>query len=109
VEYDDDFLTTAIQEAREETGLDVEVVSILNVVSSFLSPGFHFLAVYVLAQIVGGQLQAGDDLESVAWFPLAGPLPEMAFEEDENLLARCLAEGIEGLPVDPGYAVHGSA
>jgi ADP-ribose pyrophosphatase YjhB (NUDIX family) len=100
VEYEDDFLTTALHEAKEETGLDVALEAVVNVVSSFLSPRFHFLAVYVVARPVGGTLAAGDDLADVAWFPLAGPLPEMAFQEDVDALQWFAGHRSEGLPVE---------
>jgi ADP-ribose pyrophosphatase YjhB (NUDIX family) len=103
VEWEDDFLTTAIREAKEETGLDVEIGSILNVVSSFVSPKFHFLSVYVMARVVGGELAAGDDLEAVEWFPVKGPLPEMGFEEDMRII-ELYRDGLEGIPVDAAYA-----
>jgi 8-oxo-dGTP diphosphatase len=99
VEYEDDFLTTAILEAKEETGLDVEVESVINVVSSFVTPRFHFLGVYVVARVVSGELQAGDDLEAAEWFPLSGPLPDMGFEEDVAII-ELYRSGFRGLPVD---------
>jgi len=104
VEYEDDFLSTAIQEAREETGLDVAIRSILSVVSSFISPRFHFLGIYVVANVVGGTLEAGDDLDMVEWFPLSGPLPEMGFQEDMDVIELYAARAYEGLPVDPDHA-----
>jgi len=107
VDYEEDFLTAAIREAKEETGLDVEVCSIINVVSSFVSPAFHFLGVYVVARAVGGELAAGDDLEAVEWFPLAGPLPEMGFPEDVGVV-EMYRKGLTGLPVDADYAAPGS-
>jgi ADP-ribose pyrophosphatase YjhB (NUDIX family) len=103
IEYEDDFLTTAIQEVKQETGLEVEVRSILNVVSSFVSPRFHFLGVYVVARVVGGEAKAGDDLEAVEWFPVKGPLPEMGFAEDVSLI-ELYRGGCQGIPVDAGYA-----
>jgi len=88
IEYDEDFLTAAIREVKEETGLDVEIRSILNVVSNLLSPTLHTLAIVLLAGVAGGELRAGDDLEALAWVPLSGPLPEMAFEADEWIIER---------------------
>ena len=82
IEHDEDFLTAAIREVKEETGLDVEIRSILSVVSNFLSPRLHTLAIILLARVIGGEPNAADDLEELQWFPLAGPLPEMAFEAD---------------------------
>ena len=104
IEYEDDFLTTAVREAKEETGLDVELQSIVQVVSSFSSPGYHFLAVYLLAGVVGGELVAGDDLEEVAWFPLPGPWPELEFQEDVDVLEAYARTELKGLPIDPGFA-----
>ena len=104
VEYDDDFLTTALREAKEETGLDVELKAILNVSSTFLSPGQHFFSVYLLATVTGGELAAGDDLEAVNWFPITGPLPELAFQEDADILAAYAKNTFAGLPIDPNFA-----
>ena len=106
VDWEEDFLATAVREAREETGLEVRVDALLNVVSSFVSPRFHFLGIYVAARAIGGALAAGDDLEAVEWYPAAGPLPEMGFQEDVEII-RMYAEGVRGLPVDPDYAGGG--
>lgn len=103
VEYEEDFLTTAIREAKEETGLEVAVKSVINVVSSFESPRFHFLGVYVVAAAVGGELVAGDDLAAAAWFPASGPLPEMGFAEDVRVI-EMYRSGFAGIPADGDYA-----
>jgi ADP-ribose pyrophosphatase YjhB (NUDIX family) len=107
IEYDEDYLTAAIREVKEETGLAVEIRSILSVVSNFVSPRLHTLAIVLLARVVDGELYAGDDLEAVQWYPLSGPLPEMAFEADAHICERYYRTQLEGAPVDPGYAVAG--
>ena len=105
IEYDEDFLTAAIREVKEETGLDVEIRAILNLVSNLLSPGLHTLAIVLLAGVIAGQPRAGDDLETLAWVPLSGPLPDMAFEADEWIIERYQKTGRTGaLPVDPDFA-----
>lgn len=103
VEFDDDFLTAAIREVLEETGLRVRLRSILNVVSSFVSPRFHFLGVYLLGDVIGGTLAAGDDLSEVAWFSVGGPLPELGFVEDRIAIDMVL-DGADGLVVDSDHA-----
>ena len=108
VEFDEDYLTAAIREVKEETGLDVEIRTILNVVSNLLSPELHTLGIVLLAGIVGGELRAGDDLEALQWVPLTGPLPEMAFEADEQVIERYLTTKLGGgLPVYPGHVLGG--
>jgi ADP-ribose pyrophosphatase YjhB (NUDIX family) len=104
IESDEDFLTAAIREVKEETGLDVEIRSIINVVSNLLSAELQTLAIVLLAAVAGGELCAGDDLEALEWVPLAGPLPAMAFEADEWIIDRYRTKREEGLPVDPSFA-----
>jgi 8-oxo-dGTP diphosphatase len=105
IEFDEDFLTAAIREVKEETGLDVEILSILNVVSNLLSPSLHTLAIILLAKVVAGEPCAGDDLETLEWFPFSGRLPEMAFEADEYIIRSVQKMKLEErLPVDPDFA-----
>jgi len=107
IEYDEDFLTAALREAKEETGLDVEIRSIINIVSNFLSPKLHTLAIILLAVVKAGEPRAADDLETLEWFSLAGPLPEMAFKADEFIIKRVQKANLEErLPVDPSFAVN---
>jgi 8-oxo-dGTP diphosphatase len=105
VEYDEDFLTAAIREVKEETGLDVEMRAIINVVSNLLSPGLQTLAIVLLAGAIAGELCAGDDLETLEWVPLGGPFPEMAFEADQHIIERYRKTKLKDrLPVDPDFA-----
>ena len=103
-EFEEDFLTAAIREVKEETNLYIEIKSIINVVSYFLSPKIHTLAIILLAKIVAGEPRAADDLETLEWLPLSGPLPNMAFEADEHIIRRAQRTELEEkLPVDPDF------
>lgn len=106
IEFDEDFLTAAIREVREETGFDVEITSILSVMSNFLRENLHTLVVVLEARIVGGEPLPGDDISELGWFPLDGPFPEMAFEADHHIILRYRRTGLKGVPVDPGYAAN---
>lgn len=106
IEFDEDFLTAAIREVKEETGLEVQIRSILNVVSNFLSPELHTLAIILLAGVKSGEPLAADDLETLDWFPLSGPLPTMAFEADEFIIRRVQEANFkEMLPVEPDFSI----
>jgi ADP-ribose pyrophosphatase YjhB (NUDIX family) len=105
IEFDEDFLSAAIREVKEETGLDVEILSIINVVSNLLSPRLHTLAIVLLATIIAGEQRAGDDLETLEWFPFSGPLPEMAFEADRRIIERYQKTKFkDGLLADPDFS-----
>lgn len=101
IEQDEDFLTSALREVKEETGLDVVLRGILNVESAFIPPDGYFLTVHLLAEVAGGELAANDDLECLGWYPLAGPLPEMAFAPDVDVIRACAGGGIPMIPISP--------
>jgi ADP-ribose pyrophosphatase YjhB (NUDIX family) len=103
IEYNEDFLSAAVREVKEETGLTVAIQSIINVNSNFLAENLHSIAIILSARVIAGTPAAGDDLESIAWFDLSGSLPEMAFVADQEIIERYSAQKIEGLPVDTDF------
>lgn len=107
IEYGEDFLSAARREVEEETGLRVEIRSILSVVSNFLAETLHTLVVVLRATVAGGQPRAGDDMVELRWFPLEGPFPPMAFQADRHIIERCHRTRLEGAPVDPRFAGPG--
>jgi NADH pyrophosphatase NudC (nudix superfamily) len=104
IEYDEDFLSAAHREVKEETGLDIELLSILSVVTNYLSPELHTLVVVLHGHRLSGSLSAGDDLESVKWHNLSRSLPEMAFAADRHIIERFAEKSFIGAPLDPGYS-----
>lgn len=62
----------ARREVREETGLEVEIVCLIEVFERFLydesgALEHHFVLMDYLCRPRGGELCAGDDAEEVAW------------------------------------------
>ena len=105
VEYNEDFLSAAIREVKEETNLDVEILSILSVISNFFEPNLHTLVINLIGRVTGGTARAGDDIEELAWFPLSEPLPELAFEAEAHIIDRYRASPFAGASVDPRFTV----
>ena len=78
-----------LREVREETGLEVSVNRLIEVLSGREHPrGSDILLVYLVQQ-VGGELLAGDDAGDAAWFPL-DDLPPLAFESTHRILAKAV-------------------
>lgn len=104
IEFGEDYLTAAIREVKEETGLEVQIQSIISVVTNFFNPDLHTLVVVLSARAVGGELKVGDaENDEVRWFPASKKLPEMAFEADTHIIHRFFETNLAGAPVDEDY------
>lgn len=77
--------TAAERECLEETGLQVIVGELLDLVSRPVDVYGANLVIYYSAHIMGGNLIAGDDADEVGFFA-PEQLPELAFESPRTLL-----------------------
>ena len=98
VEWGEEVRTAAAREFAEETGLVVEVGEVLAVHSNFHDPERLTVGIWFAGQVVGGELQAGDDLAEVAFFPLAEPPQPLAFPTDAVVLAELKAGKVDLIP-----------
>jgi 8-oxo-dGTP diphosphatase len=60
----------ALREAREETGLDVEVGDVIWV-GEHIDDDHHLVLIDFAASVTGGRLAAADDADDVRWVSLA--------------------------------------
>jgi 8-oxo-dGTP diphosphatase len=85
VDAGEDPSRSAERECLEETGLQVRVTGLLDVLAGQEHPrGAHILIVY-RAEIIEGELQPGDDVDRVEFFP-KDFLPPLAFETTRKIL-----------------------
>jgi len=85
VDYGESVESAAIREAREETGLDVELIRQFHVYSEpSRDPRFHTLSVVFIAQS-GGQPLAGDDAAEAQFFARSSLPVDIAFDHRQIL------------------------
>ena len=72
----------AVREAKEETGLDVELTRLLGIFSR--TGDTNILVVYE-GRVVGGTLEAGDEAQDAGAFDL-DDLPPLAFQRDVGII-----------------------
>jgi 8-oxo-dGTP diphosphatase len=75
----------AARECREETGLEVEITRLINVLSDHEFPNSADVVIAYGAQITGGVLRAGDDAGQAKFFPRSS-LPPIAFRVARQVL-----------------------
>ena len=88
IEEDESVEQAAAREAREETGLEVELDELFGVYSFPEGPVQSGIIIFYRGRPVGGELRAGDDAQDVRVFAADG-LPEwVAFRTHREVLAR---------------------
>lgn len=75
VELGENVEDAMIREAKEEVGLDVKAVKLVDVFDSLTLDEqghiqYHFVVVNFLVRVVGGRLRTGDDVVESKWVPL---------------------------------------
>jgi ADP-ribose pyrophosphatase YjhB (NUDIX family) len=90
VEMGEDVRDAVVREIKEETGLDVEVVDIVNVLSTHHTPERSVVGVWFEVRELGGNLVAGDDASEAQFYPLDRPPAEMAFQADKKIIEQLM-------------------
>lgn len=74
VEFGESLVEAVLREVKEETGLEVEILGLIDIVESIRdasagSPDNHFVLVDFGARVVSGVARAGSDAADARWFP----------------------------------------
>jgi 8-oxo-dGTP diphosphatase len=80
---------TARRECLEETGLQVKITGLLDLISGREHEHGADLVLVYKAEVIGGILQAGDDADQVDFF-LLNDLPALAFIATQKTLQKLL-------------------
>jgi len=75
VEFGETLRAALVREVREETGLEVEILGLIDVAELIQdaagAEGDHYVLVDFCARALSGDLAAGSDATDASWFPLA--------------------------------------
>jgi len=85
----------AVRETREETGLDIRITGLFGVDIGRDDPRTRVVLIIYLAELLGGELQAGDDASEAGWFG-PGELPgRIAFATHRRAIAEYFGDDRE--------------
>lgn len=94
VELGESVRSAALREAREETGLEVEIGEVAAVVDHVARDAegqvqYHYIIIDFYAEPIGGALQPGTDVSDARWASLAD-LDELEMTDKAEEIARQL-------------------
>jgi len=78
---------TAVRELKEETGLDIRIISIFDIFMGMDDPRTHAVLILYLAEAVGGELKPGDDALEARYFDFDDLPSNIAFQAHRDALA----------------------
>lgn len=82
---------SALRELKEETGLDGELLRVLDVASRVDGYYGDVVVVGYQARIIGGDVTPGGDASEVCFFPLDN-LPKIAFDTHQRFVRRFIED-----------------
>jgi 8-oxo-dGTP diphosphatase len=94
LEVDEEPWEAARRETREETGLEIEQVELMGVLTNRDDHRRNGVVIAYLARPVGGTLAAGDDAEDAGFFSLRALPQDLGFMNNRRLL-ETLARRLE--------------
>ncbi len=101
IEYEESFIETAHREVLEETGLEIQIEGIVNVVSNHLDDLHHKIVIVLIGDVLGGHQGPRDDLTELKWIDSAMHLGTIyAFEADKRIIDCYFAGNMKILSID---------
>ena len=77
VDDGEDFATALLREAREETGLEVQIAGLAGA-TMYEMPAMHMVLLCMEASLVSGELRLSEEHDDLAWVPLT-EFPKFTF------------------------------
>ncbi|WML43832.1 NUDIX domain-containing protein [Neobacillus sp. PS3-40] len=94
IEYKEDILNAACREVKEETGLDVELISTTGIYNFISSAGNQVILFHFTGEITGGSLNLEEEIIDSGWFKVLDLLNFNVDELREASVVKQIADSL---------------
>ncbi|HEY5412946.1 MAG TPA: NUDIX domain-containing protein [Caulobacteraceae bacterium] len=97
IEWREPAVDAALRELKEETGVEAELLGLLDVVDGLFGDS-HYLLVDYAARWISGEVQAGDDAAEAAFWPAAEAIGLVQWSETRRIIALAIERFARAAP-----------
>jgi len=90
VEWREGCAAAALRELREETGVEAELIGLIDVVDGVFPPDRHYVLIDYAARWVSGEPRAGDDAAEAHFWPLEQALELVQWSETVRVIRQAV-------------------
>jgi 8-oxo-dGTP diphosphatase len=94
IEFGETSAEAALRELKEETGIEAEIIGLIDVIDSIgarqAAGDWHYLLVDYAARWVAGEPAAADDVSDAAFFPLDQAIAKTRWDKTRDVIARAV-------------------
>jgi 8-oxo-dGTP diphosphatase len=90
VEWGEGCAAAALRELREETGVEAELIGLIDVVDGLFPPDRHYVLIDYAARWIAGEPVAGDDAADARFWPVDQALGLVEWSETVRIIQRAV-------------------
>ena len=86
LEFGEPLAAGLAREVREETGVEIALLGLIDVAESIRAPDYHYVMVDYAARWTAGEVRAGDDAAAAQWFSYEAGLKALSWDKTRQVL-----------------------
>ncbi len=102
IETNENFLQVGHREVFEETGLKIEIKSIINVCNNIIKTDLETLVIVLKAEVFSGDMVPGDDIVELCRVN-SNNIPRLAFQSDKYIINEYFKGNLKYLGIDEAF------